>query len=165
MQSVTQTVSKKVLWAGRITSALPVLMLLFSSVMKFVKPASVVEGFVRLGYPESLAFGIGIVELACTVLYVIPQTSVLGAILLTGYLGGATATHVRIGEPFYMPILLGTLVWAGLFLRDDRLRENRLRDGLSNRLHGLGNDSHRDRRGCGQGHGLIKRRSICHQGS
>jgi hypothetical protein len=122
MQSVTQTVSKKVLWAGRITSALPVLMLLFSSVMKFVKPASVVEGFVRLGYPESLAFGIGIVELACTVLYVIPQTSVLGAILLTGYLGGATATHVRIGEPFYMPIVLGMLVWAGLFLRDDRLR-------------------------------------------
>jgi len=122
MQWVTQTVSKKVLWAGRIMSALPVLLLLFSSVMKFVKPASVVEGFVRLGYPESLAFGIGIVELACTVLYVIPQTSVLGAILLTGYLGGATATHVRIGEPFYMPIVLGMLVWAGLFLRDDRLR-------------------------------------------
>jgi DoxX-like protein len=124
MQSGTQaaSVSKKMLWAGRITSALPVLLLLFSSIMKFVKPASVVEGFVRLGYPESLALGIGIVELACTVIYVIPRTSVLGAILLTGYLGGATATHVRIGEPFFMPIILGVLVWGGLFLRDERLR-------------------------------------------
>ena len=80
------------------------------------------EGFVRLGYPESLTLGIGIVELACAVVYVIPQTSVLGAILLTGYLGGATATHVRIGEPFFMPIVLGVLIWGGLFLREDRLR-------------------------------------------
>jgi DoxX-like family len=124
MQSDTQTasMSKKMLWAGHIISALPVLMLLFSGVMKLAKPAPVVEGFVRLGYPESLAFGIGIVELACAVIYVIPRTSVLGAILLTGYLGGATATHVRIGEPFFMPIILGVLVWGGLFLRDDRLR-------------------------------------------
>jgi DoxX-like protein len=90
--------------------------------MKLAKPAPVVEGFVRLGYPESLALGIGIVELACAVIYVIPRTSVLGAILLTGYLGGATATHVRIGEPFFMPIILGVLVWGGLFLRDERLR-------------------------------------------
>ena len=112
----------KMLWAGRIMSALPVLMLLLSGVMKLVKPASVVEGFVRLGYPESLALGIGIVELACAALYVVPRTSVLGAILLTAYLGGATATHVRIGEPFFMPILLGVLVWGGLFLRDERLR-------------------------------------------
>src|SRR5439155_26915968 len=89
---------------------------------KFDTPASFVAGLVRLGSPEVLAFGMGIFELACTVLYVVPHSSVLGAILLTGYLGGATATHVRIGEPFYMPILLGTLVWAGLFLRDDRLR-------------------------------------------
>ena len=110
------------LWAGHIISALPVLMLLFSGVMKLVKPASVVEGFVRLGYPESLALGIGIVELACVVVYVIPRTSVLGAILLTGYLGGATATHVRIGEPFFAPIVLGVLVWGGLFLCDARLR-------------------------------------------
>lgn len=124
MQSDTQTapLSKKMLWAGYIISVLPVLLLLFSGVMKLVKPASVVEGFVRLGYPESLALGIGIVELACAVVYVIPQTSVLGAILLTGYLGGATATHVRIGEPFFMPIVLGVLIWGGLFLRDDRLR-------------------------------------------
>jgi len=124
MQSDTHTapVSKKMIWAGRIMSALPVLMLLLSGVMKLVKPVAVVEGFVRLGYPESLTVGIGIVELACAALYVVPRTSVLGAILLTAYLGGATATHVRIGEPFFVPILLGVLVWGGLFLRDERLR-------------------------------------------
>ena len=124
MQSDIQTApfSKKMLWAGYIISVLPVLLLLVSGVMKLVKPTSVVEGFVRLGYPESLALGIGVVELACVVVYMIPQTSVLGAILLTGYLGGATATHVRIGEPFFMPIVLGVLIWGGLFLRDDRLR-------------------------------------------
>ena len=114
--------SKKMLWAGRIMSALPVLMLLFSAAMKFVKSLEVAQGFTHLGYPESLALGLGIVELACTVIYIIPRTSVLGAILLTGYLGGAIATHVRIGEPFFMPIILGILVWGGLFLRDERLR-------------------------------------------
>ena len=82
----------------------------------------VVEGFVHLGYPESLALAIGIVELACTVLYVIPQTAVLGAIVLTGYLGGATASHVRIGEPFHLAVLLGVLMWGGLYLRDERVR-------------------------------------------
>ena len=125
MQSDTQpaAVSKKMLWAGRITSALPVLMLLFSGIMKLVKPAGVVEGFTRLGYDESLAVGLGIVELGCTVLYLIPRPSVLGAILLTGYLGGAIATHVRIGDPqFFFPIILGVLVWGGLYLRDNRLR-------------------------------------------
>jgi hypothetical protein len=90
--------------------------------MKLVQPAPVIEGFIRLGYPESLALGIGIVELACAVLYVIPQTSVIGAILLTGYLGGATATHLRIGEPFFAPIVLGVMVWGGLFFREARLR-------------------------------------------
>ena len=124
MQSDTQTapVSKKMLWAGRIISALPVLLLLFSGAMKLVKPAPVVQAFAHLGYPESLALRIGILELACTVVYLIPRTSVLGAILLTGYLGGATATHVRIGDPFFVPVGLGVLVWGGLFLRDDRLR-------------------------------------------
>jgi len=117
----TATVSKKMLWAGRIMSALPVLMLLMSAVMKFMKPASVVEGFAHLGLPESLALGLGILELACTVVYLIPRTSVLGAILLTGYLGGATATHLRVGDPFFMPVILGMLVWGGLFLRDARL--------------------------------------------
>lgn len=114
--------SKKMLWIGRLMSTLPVLLLLFSGVMKLMKPADVVEGFVHLGYSESLSFGIGIIELFCVALYVIPQTSVLGAILLTGYLGGATASHVRIGEPFYAAILLGVLIWGGLYVRDARLR-------------------------------------------
>ena len=110
-------------WTGRILTALPVLFLLFDGVIKFTKIAPVVDSFTQLGYPVSLALGIGILELACTVVYVIPRTSVLGAILLTGYLGGATATHVRIGEAlFIIPVVLGVLVWGGLFLRDDRLR-------------------------------------------
>jgi hypothetical protein len=124
MQSATQPapVSKNMLWAGRIMSALPVLVLLFSAVMKLMKPASVVEGFARLGYSESLALTLAVIEIICTVVYVIPRTCILGAILLTGYLGGATATHVRIGDPFFAPIVLGVLVWGGLFLRDQRLR-------------------------------------------
>jgi hypothetical protein len=125
MRSGTQTVpvSKKTLWAGRIVSALPVPMLRVSGVMKLAKPAAVVEGFVRLGYPESLALGIGILELACTLIYVIPRTSVLGAILVTAYLGGATAARVRIGDPaFVFPVVFGVLICLGLFLRDERLR-------------------------------------------
>ncbi len=124
MQSDSQNapVSKKRLWTGRIISALPVLMLLFSGILKLMKPAALVEEFVRLGYPENLIVGIGILELFCTVVYLIPRSSILGAILLTGYLGGATATHVRIGDPFFIPIVLGVVIWGGLFLRDNRLR-------------------------------------------
>lgn len=122
MDSEPSTVSKKALWAGRIISALPVLMLLFSGSMKLIKPAAVVQEFARLGYPEKLALVIGILELACTIIYVIPRTAVLGAILLAAYLGGATATHVRIGDPFFYPIIFGALVWLGLYLRDPRLR-------------------------------------------
>ena len=124
MQPVTRThpVSRKMLWTGYIMSALPVLMLLMSGVMKLIKPPAVVEGFAHLGLPESLALGLGILELACAVAYVIPQTSVIGAILLTGYLGGATVAHLRVGDSFLMPVLLGMLVWGGLFLRDPRLR-------------------------------------------
>ncbi len=125
MQSDPQTtpVSKKMLWAGRIISAVPVVMLLASALMKFVKPDPVVKTFADLGWDMSLAFGLGITEVACTVIYLIPRTAVLGAILLTGYLGGATATHVRVGDPqFVTPVILGVLVWFGLFLRDDRLR-------------------------------------------
>jgi hypothetical protein len=90
-----------------------------------VKPAPVVEATVRLGYPESVILGLGVVLIACTVVYLIPRTSILGAILLTGYLGGAVATHVRVDTdlfPVVFPIILGVLVWGGLFLRDDRLR-------------------------------------------
>ena len=115
-------ISKKVLWTGRILSAVPVLMLLMSAVMKFAKPPPVVEGFAHLGLPEKLALGLGVLELACTVLYVIPRTAVLGAILLTGYLGGAIVSHLRVGDPFIGPIIFGVLVWAGLFLREKRLR-------------------------------------------
>jgi hypothetical protein len=97
-------------------------MLLMSAVMKFVKSKDVIEGFEHLGWNESMALGLGILELSCAVLYVIPQTAVLGAILVTGYLGGAIATHVRIGEQFFPPLALGVLVWLGLYLRDGRLR-------------------------------------------
>ena len=114
--------SKKMLWAGYIMAALPTLLLLMSGVMKVVNPPFVAAGFGHLGYSDNLAQGIGIVELACVVLYLIPQTAVLGAILLTGYLGGATASHVRIGEPFHMAVLLGVLIWGSLYLRDERLR-------------------------------------------
>ncbi|GMV91076.1 MAG: hypothetical protein AMXMBFR82_08540 [Candidatus Hydrogenedentota bacterium] len=122
MSSEIAPVSKAARWTGYIMSALPVLMLLMSATMKFLKPPAVLEGFEHLGYPVSLAFPLGIVELVCTILYVIPQTSVLGAILLTAYLGGATATHVRVEEAFFMPIVLGILIWGGLFLRDPRIR-------------------------------------------
>jgi hypothetical protein len=124
MQSDTQIapVSKTTLWIGRILSALPVLMLFFGAIMAFVRPPEVLKNFTHLGYPEKLALPLGIVELLCAIIYAIPRTSVLGAILITGYLGGAVATHVRIGEPFVLPIIFGVLVWGGLFLRDPRLR-------------------------------------------
>jgi hypothetical protein len=121
-ETPTAAASKKMLWTGYIMSALPVLLLLLSGVMKLVKPEPVVKGFADLQWPESLALSLGILEIACTVVYVIPRTSVLGAILLTGYLGGAVATHVRIFEPFFFPFVLGVLVWGGLYLRDQRLR-------------------------------------------
>ena len=126
MQSSTQTApsSKKALWAGRIISALPALFLLMDVVMKLSKSAPVGEETARLGYPDVM-FGLGLVLLACTVLYVIPTTSVLGAILLTGYLGGAVASHVRVGEglfPVFFPVMVGVLVWLGLYFREVRLR-------------------------------------------
>ncbi|MCA9450172.1 MAG: DoxX family protein [Candidatus Omnitrophica bacterium] len=119
---MTALVSKKAFWAGWALTVLPVLMLLMSATMKFLQPPEAVEGFEHLGYPMSVSIPLGFVELACTVLYLIPQTSVLGAILLTGYLGGATATHVRVEEAFFIPILLGVMIWLGLYLRDPRLR-------------------------------------------
>jgi len=125
MQSAVQAapVSKKQLWAGRTISVLPVLLLLFSGVMKLLKPAPVLQGFAHYGYPESLIVAIGILEIACTLIYVIPLTSYLGAILMTGYLGGATASNVRVGDPsYFVTVILGVLVWAGLYLRDARLR-------------------------------------------
>ncbi len=122
LMSPPPTTSKKLLWAGRTLSGLVSLMLLFSASFKLMKPPMFVQEFARLGYLESAALGIGILEIACVVIYLLPQTAMLGAILLTGYLGGATATHVRIGDPFIPPIVAGVLVWAGLYLRDERLR-------------------------------------------
>jgi hypothetical protein len=117
--------SKSMLWAGRIMSALPILFLLMDGAMKLVKPAMVVDATVKLGYRENVIFPLGVVLLACTLLYVMPRTAVLGAILLTGYLGGAVATHVRMGEGVFsivFPIIFGVLIWGGLFLRDARVR-------------------------------------------
>lgn len=125
MPSASQSApaSKKMLWAGRIISVLVALLLLLSGGMKLVKPAPVVQGFAHFGYPESLIMVIGILEIASTIIYLIPRTSILGAILVTGYLGGATATNVRVGDPAsYAPVILGVLAWAGLFLQEERLR-------------------------------------------
>ncbi len=122
MNSTASAIAPKMIWAGRIVSALPVLLLLFSAGMKLAKPPMVLEGLAKFGYPESTILPLGIVEITCTVLYLIPRTSVLGAVLLTGYLGGATATHVRVGDPFIIPILLGVFVWLGLWLRDANIR-------------------------------------------
>lgn len=113
--------SRKLIWAGRITSALPALVLLLSGVMKLVMPTEVADEMSRLGYDASLAYAIGILEIACTLIYLFPRTAVLGAILLTGYLGGAVATHVRVGDHFFTPLILGVFVWGGLYLRDARL--------------------------------------------
>ncbi|MGH8627141.1 MAG: DoxX family protein [Gammaproteobacteria bacterium] len=127
MQSDTQpaSVSKAMLWAGWTMSALPALFLLVDGVMKLVKPAIVVQTTVQLGYPESVILPLGMVLLGCTVLYLNPRTSVLGAILLTGYLGGAVATHVRVSAGLFeilFPVIFGALLWGGLALRDGRLR-------------------------------------------
>lgn len=125
MQSATQTasVSKKGLWAGRIICAFVILFLLFDGGLKVLTLAPAVEATARLGYPTKLVFAIGIAELICVVLFAIPHTTILGAILLTGYLGGATATQVRLEDPwFFFPVVIGVLVWGGLFWRDERLR-------------------------------------------
>jgi hypothetical protein len=128
MQTTTRTIpgSTKKLWTGRIITGIAALFLLFDSTLKILKLPAAVQGTVQLGYPESVIIGIGLVQLLCVVLYLVAPTQVLGAILLTGYLGGAVATHVRIGNPLFthilFPVYVGVLIWAGLFLRDARLR-------------------------------------------
>jgi hypothetical protein len=118
--------SKKSLWAGRILSGLVTAFLLLDTAMHLLVPAPVVEAFTRLGIPLHLAVALGILELICVVAYVIPRTSILGAILLTGYLGGAVATHLHAGSPLFsealFPVYIGVLAWGGLYLRDERLR-------------------------------------------
>jgi DoxX-like protein len=114
------------IWIGRVLSALAILFLLFDATVKLLQLQVAVEGTTQLGYPAGVVFGIGVVEIVCLALYVIPQTSVLGAILFTGYLGGAIATHVRIGSPLFthvlFPIYVAVLLWGGLYAREDRLR-------------------------------------------
>ncbi|GHO53380.1 DoxX family protein [Ktedonobacter robiniae] len=128
MQTATQMASgsKTQLWIGRILTGLVVLFLLFDGVTHVLQIPPVMDSFKQLGYPASVALEIGIVELVCLVLYIIPSTSVLGAILLTGYLGGAVATNLRIDAPLFsnilFPVYVGLFIWGGLYLRNEQLR-------------------------------------------
>jgi hypothetical protein len=125
MDSATQAapISKGALWTGRILSTIPVLLLLTSATAKILKPPPVLQGFAQLGYSESIILKLAIIELTFTAIYLIPRTAVFGAILLTAYLGGATATHARVNDPAVVgPILTGVMLWLGLYLRDQRLR-------------------------------------------
>jgi hypothetical protein len=119
-------VSKGKLWTARLMSTLIVLFLLFDAAIHLAKPTPVVDAFAKLGFPLSASVGIGVVEFLCLATYVIPRTAALGAVLLTGLLGGAIATHVRAGSPafeaYVFPILFGFLLWGAVWLRDDRLR-------------------------------------------
>lgn len=112
----------KLVWTGRVISVLVSLLFVWSAGMKLMALPSVIEGMGKLGLPASLMMPLGVLELSCVVVYLIPETAVVGAILFTGYLGGAILTHLRIGEPVYMQVLFGVLIWFGLWLRDPRLR-------------------------------------------
>lgn len=115
-------VSRTALWTGYVLSTLPVMLLLFSVSGKFLKPDGMEANIDHLGWKMEQMTGLGILELVCTVLFLIPRTAVLGAIMLTAYLGGATATHVRIGDAFIFPVVAGAMIWLGLYLREPRLR-------------------------------------------
>jgi hypothetical protein len=110
------------IWTARVLGSLLVLFLLVDGAGKVLRFAPYVEGTARVGYPATCLVPLGLVLIACTILYAVPRTAVLGAVLLTGYLGGATATHVRMGEPFFFPVVFGVLVWACLYVRDARVR-------------------------------------------
>jgi hypothetical protein len=111
------------LWLGRVLSALPSLVFIFSAVTKLKQDPKMVEAFTKqLGFPEGVLVPLGVLELTCLVLYLVPQTSILGAALLTGYLGGAIVTHLRVGESIWLPLAIGVVVWAGIWLREPRLR-------------------------------------------
>jgi pimeloyl-ACP methyl ester carboxylesterase len=118
--------SGRALWTGRVLSALGVLFLVFDSIGKLLEVQPVIAGTIQLGYPANVVFSLGVIQLLCVVAYVLPSTSVLGAVLLTGYLGGAVATHVRVESPVFshtlFPIYVASFVWGGLVLRDARLR-------------------------------------------
>ncbi len=114
-------------WTARILGGIAILFLLFDAVIKILMVPAVVEGSELLGYPPESMYGIGLTLLACVILYSIPRTSVLGAVLLTGYLGGAVATHVRVGNPLFshtlFPIYVAAFAWGALYLRDPRVRQ------------------------------------------
>ena len=123
LDGIVVPIKKWQLWLGRVISALPALMLAMSGAMKLSHAAQMVAGVSqKLGYPETALTGIGLLELTVVVLYAIPRTAILGAVLMTGYLGGAVASHVRVGEPFVVPLALGVLAWLGLYLRNERVR-------------------------------------------
>ena len=115
--------SGKVVWVGRVISVLVSLPFLLSALLKLKDGPEVMKGIAHLGIPESMIVPLSILELTCVVIYLIPATSVLGAILLTGYIGGAMCTAWRVGDPFFLHIVLGILVWLGLYLRENRLKE------------------------------------------
>ena len=129
METAIQTrhsASNKTLWTARVVRGIVVLFLLMDAAIHLAQPAPVVQAMNQLGFPLSVTLTIGIIELVCTVLYVIPATSIIGALLLTGYLGGAVAAHMRVGNPVFeayiFPTLVGALLWGGLLLVDPRLR-------------------------------------------
>lgn len=115
--------SGKIVWVGRVITGLVSLLFLFSAFMKLKGGAELTQGMAHLGLPESMVKPLAILEIACVLVYLIPATSVLGAILLTGYIGGAICTHWRSGDPFYIQIAVGVFVWLGLYLRENRLKD------------------------------------------
>jgi hypothetical protein len=114
--------SGKIVWVGRVISGLVSLLFAMSAFMKLKGGAEVMQGMAHLGLPESLIMPLAIVEISCVAIYAIPATSVLGAILLTEYIGGAICTHLRVGDPFFMQIAIGIFIWLGLYLRENRLK-------------------------------------------
>ena len=114
--------TSSIVWTGRVVSALVALVFAFSALMKLMGGAEVKQGMGHLGLPETLIIPLAILEVSCVVIYLIPATSVLGAIFLTGYMGGAICTHLRVGDPFVIQITLGVFVWLGLYLRENRLK-------------------------------------------
>ena len=114
--------SGKIVWFGRVISVLAALVFAMSAIMKLKGGPDIAQGMAHLGLPESLTTPLAVLELSCVVIYLIPATSVLGAILLTGYMGGAICTHLRVGDPFFVQIAVAICVWLGLYLREDRLK-------------------------------------------
>ena len=117
-----EAASGKVVWTGRVITIVVSLLFFFSAGMKFVGGAEVKEGMAHLGLPESMMVPLGILEAACTVIYLIPATSVVGAILLAGYMGGAICTHWRVGDPFVGQTAIALVIWLAIYLREPRLK-------------------------------------------